>query len=94
MENLSPTPAGQTELQQIKQEILSELGAKPKAGPLNWGSLLVTIILLALTALSIVQVAQSYTIMNKVRAGGGTVAPAAAGGSSANSAMPDMVGGC
>lgn len=90
------------ELEKIKDEILTEIGFKKKEQKkLSWGSLTVTIVLVALTLFSIVQTVQSASILKKINGGefnaaAATNNPPASGGSlPANiQNLPNMVGGC
>ena len=89
----------QSQLEKIKQEILSGV-SQPKKGKikLQWGSALVTSILVVVTLFSVVQAVQSATILSKINSG----AIKAAGSTTSGSAplpsnlqtLPDMVGGC
>jgi hypothetical protein len=89
----------QNELEKIKKEILSEVKpAKKDKRRLQWGSIVVTSVLVVLTLFSVVQAVQSATILNKINSG--DIKPASAGTSgsaplpSSLQNLPNMVGGC
>ena len=91
----------QNDLLKLRQEILSQ---NPPANlapqkSLAWGSRLVTALLVVLTLVSWVQVVQSAAVLEKIKSGSGSLAPAASPtGNSALPAnlqnLPNMVGGC
>lgn len=87
----------QKELEQLKEEILTELSSKKKEKKrLPWASNTVTVILVLLTIISLVQLSQSLSILSKIKSG------AVKGASAASSTplpsnlenLPNMVGGC
>jgi hypothetical protein len=93
--NQQPMPQHSTphnELEAIKNEITTKM-AMPANKSLPWGSVTVTVILGALTLVSVAQMAGSFYVFNKLKSGNigpSTGAPAASSPQSA----PDMVGGC
>lgn len=83
------------ELETLKEEILGENKpvSETPARKIGWGSAIVTIILILLTAFSVVQTVQSATILKKINSGnfgsGSTSAP-----TTDVQNLPNMVGGC
>ena len=94
MEQSQPINVGKnSELENLKQEILRSVDDSRNKRTLPWGSVLVTIILGLLTILSVAQTAQSITILKKAKSGNfGTASSVTNSGSLQD--LPDMVGGC
>jgi len=84
------------ELEKLKEEILSEVGAtKKEAKTLHWNSLAVYIVLIVLAFLTVAQTVQSAVILNKIN--NGVIAPSGSNitpSSNNLQNLPDMVGGC
>jgi hypothetical protein len=93
--NHEPMPqnnAPHNELEAIKNEIKTSLSNGHNKN-LPWGNIVVTVILGALTLMSVGQTVQSVYIFNKLKSGNlgpSTAAPAA----NSPQGAPDMVGGC
>jgi len=81
-----------SELEAIKTEISAKLGDKNHKS-LPFGNIAVTVMLGALTLVSVAQMVASVNIFNKLKTG---EVKASSGASQSNSAqnLPDMVGGC
>lgn len=84
------------ELEKIKEEILSEIKSDSKGSLLiNWGSKTITLVLVVLAVVSVFQIFQSVSILNKVK--NGAIKPANASSVPLPSSLenlPNMVGGC
>ncbi|MEK7131618.1 MAG: hypothetical protein AAB797_02705 [Patescibacteria group bacterium] len=89
MENNNTT--NHSELEAIKNEITTKLGEQNKSLP--WNNIVVTVILGALTLVSLAQMMASVKIFNKLKTG---EVKASSGAPQTNSVqnLPDMVGGC
>ena len=93
--NTQPAPQNnttQSQLDAIKTEIAAKLGGN-KDKNLPWGNIVVTVILGALTLISIGQMVDSVYIFNKLKSGNFGPSTGAPQTNSPQSA-PDMVGGC
>ncbi|TSC84233.1 MAG: hypothetical protein G01um101413_528 [Parcubacteria group bacterium Gr01-1014_13] len=93
--NQQPMPENNTphnELEAIKNEVTAKM-AETKDKNLPWGNITVTVILAALTLMSVGQTVESVYIFNKLKSG--NIGPST-GAPQANSPQnaPDMVGGC
>ena len=91
----------QNQLQQIKNEILSELDHRnqKKSRRLSLASGVVTLVLIILAVVSVAQAAQSAVIWQKVKSGNfsaAATAPAASQPTAPDSLqnLPNMAGGC
>lgn len=89
----------QSELEKIKKEILGEVSSSKKnKKKLNWGSAMVTGVLVVLTLFSVAQTVQSATILSKINSGAIKSTGTSASGStplpSSLQNLPNMVGGC
>ena len=84
------TPA--TGLEALKNEVGSKLAGQNNK-PMPWGNVAVTVILGALTLVSLGQMMASVSIYNKLKTG---EVKASTGAPQTNSvqSLPDMVGGC
>jgi hypothetical protein len=82
-----------SELETIKNEITTKLGDKNHKKVLPFGNIAITVMLGALTIISIAQMVASITVFNKLKTG---EVRASSGASQTNSVqnLPDMVGGC
>lgn len=76
-----------------KETVTSAEKSKTKKGSLQFGSIIVTFILILLTSISVLQTYESYNVMKKVEAGN-FGSGAASGGPSSIDSLPNMVGGC
>lgn len=87
------------ELEKIKKEILNQTSpSKPVKKNINWGSTLVTGVLIILTLFSVAQTVQSATILDKIESGAVKVTASPSSGSTPLPSnlqnLPNMVGGC
>lgn len=84
--------APHNELEAIKNEVSAKM-AEAKNKNLPWSNIVVTVVLGALTLMSVGQTVESFYIFNKLKSGNigpSTGAPTASSPQNA----PDMVGGC
>ena len=92
----TPQPvAPHNEMDAIKNEISAKLGDKSQKS-LPWGNITVTVMLGALTLVSIGQMMASVNIFNKLKSGEVNASTGSASAPQNNSVqnLPDMVGGC
>ena len=85
----------QKEIDELKKEIRGQIEVKKKKR-IQWGSTVITFILLILTSVAAIQAYESMNILNIVNSnsfttGSGSNAPAPAAGTES---LPNMVGGC
>lgn len=93
-----PSLGEQSELEKIKEEILSEIKGGGKKKRISWGSSLVTAALILLLVISLAQTVEAMSILNKMESGALKASgDTSSGGGSLPSglqSLPDMVGGC
>lgn len=94
--NTQPIPqnnAPHNELEAIKNEIKTTLNSSHNK-TLPWGNILITVVLGALTLMSVGQTVESVYIFNKLKSG--NLGPSTGAPATVNSpqSAPDMVGGC
>lgn len=86
--------AEEAELEKVKGEILQAIQADKEKKKIAWGSGAVSVVLIVLALISMLQVFQSVSILNKINSGAIQSASAATGAASSTGEVPDMVGGC
>lgn len=93
LKNMENTTNNQSELKSIKNEIITELGNNKNSKRLPFGNIAVTVMLGALTLISIAQMMTSVNIFNKLKSGEVKASSRAPQSNSVQN-LPDMVGGC